>query len=896
MQDQTDGPGRSVLEQLFEVTQEGFWHIDSNAVTLDVNPAMCHLLGYPREEIIGRSIFDFVDPANAKIFDQEILARTQGLGGSYEVPMRHRNGHNVLCFNTATPLTDQNGNPAGSIGLFKDISERKHTEWVLQQSEARFRDFAQTASDWFWETDADLRYTSFEGDPGKINEHIYQGAIGHTRSQILSRVLTQAEKSNIDKWEAHLADLAARRPFRNLIYERHLITGGTAYTKSSGQPTFDSAGEFMGYRGSATDATEEVLSNIELARNRDTLDRTLDCLFTFDPVSLRFTFVNQGAVDQVGYAKQELLSMTPVDIKPEFNEQTFRDLINPLVKGEKTSLRLETVHETKTGDHVPVEIVLQYLDHELEGPARCVAVVRDITERRQAEEDAAVQKAHLEENEERLRLSLKSAGIGTFLWNIKDGLDFWDERNQEIWGFDPATYTGNIEDDFRQHLHPQDRQRVFDTLNRVFDNNEEYDIEFRIIRPNGDITHLHAAATLLRDAQGGPEKLIGVSRDITASIKTNEAILEREAQTRLIVDNIPVLINYLDTEQRILFCNAVTEDWFGRPASEIIGKTTWSLFDDKLRGKVGHRVARVLTGETVHFQEEMTYPDGIQRFVDVTYVPHKGISGSDEVSAYFVLATDISATKRHESDLVLAKEEAEHANQPKSDFLANMSHELRTPLNAINGYAQMVEMELYGPLGDNRYIEYVNHIRESGDHLLDIIDDILDLTRIEAGKMKIEDEVVHLEDIIQSCLRFLDFRLAEKTLTIKKPAEDIWPDLWADPRMVRQMMLNILSNAMKFSKPSSLIEISSHHDNQTGLEIRVEDNGIGMDKNEIAIAMERFGQVESILSRSNDGTGLGLPLVRSLMELHGGEFRLESTKGTGTKVSLVFPPERVVSD
>jgi PAS domain S-box-containing protein len=757
MQDQVEGPGRSVLEQLFEVTQEGFWHLDNNAVTLDVNPAMCHLLGYAREDFVGRSVYDFIVPASADTITEEMAARKEGIGGRFEVTFRHRNGHEVLCLSTATPLTDQNGNPTGSIGLIKDISERKHAEWVLQQSEARFRDFAQTASDWFWETDADLRYTSFEGDQDKINGHIYQGAIGHTRSQVLSRVLTKAEKSNIDKWEQHLADLGARQPFRNLTYERHLVTGEIAYTKSSGKPVFDSVGEFMGYRGSASDVTEEVLSNIELARTRDTMDRTLDCLFTFDPNSLHFSYVNQGAVDQVGYAKHKLMSMTPVDLIPEFDEQTFRDLINPLLKGQRDSIRFETVHETKTGDHVPVEIVLQYLDRELEGPARCVAVVRDITARK----------------------------------------------------------------------------------------------------------------------------------------KITEAILEREAQTRLIVDNVPVLINYLDTEQRILFCNAVTEKWYGRPAAEIIGKTTWSLFSNNLREQVGHRVANVLAGEIVHFQEEMTYPDGIRRFVDVTWVPHKGVSGSDEVSAYFVLATDISATKQNETDLVAAKEEAEQANRVKSDFLANMSHELRTPLNAINGYAQMVEMEPYGPLGDGRYTDYVGHIRDSGDHLLDIIDDILDLTRIEAGKMKVEDEVVDLGHIMQSCLQFLDFRLAEKSLTIMEAPEEVWPNLWADPRMVRQMLLNLLSNAMKFSKPNSSIEIGCWHDSQTGLEIRISDHGIGMNENEVAIAMQRFGQVESILSRSNDGTGLGLPLVRSLIELHGGEFRITSTKSIGTNVCLVFPPERV---
>jgi len=244
-------------------------------------------------------------------------------------------------------------------------------------------------------------------------------------------------------------------------------------------------------------------------------------------------------------------------------------------------------------------------------------------------------------------------------------------------------------------------------------------------------------------------------------------------------------------------------------------------------------------------------------------------------------------------ELIDAKDNAEQANRAKSDFLANMSHELRTPLNAISGYAQMVEMEPYGPVGDNRYQDYVNHIAESGDHLLHIIDDILDLTRIEAGKMTVEDEVADLGNILQTCIRFLDSRMSEKNLKVTFPSAEDWPELRADPRMLRQMILNLLSNATKFSQPDARIDVTCHIIDKGELKITVSDTGIGMSEEEVAIARERFGQVESILSRSNDGTGLGLPLVMSQMDLHGGTLEIDSQKSVGTKVSLVFPAERV---
>jgi signal transduction histidine kinase len=244
-------------------------------------------------------------------------------------------------------------------------------------------------------------------------------------------------------------------------------------------------------------------------------------------------------------------------------------------------------------------------------------------------------------------------------------------------------------------------------------------------------------------------------------------------------------------------------------------------------------------------------------------------------------------------DLIDARDNAEQANRAKSDFLANMSHELRTPLNAISGYAQMVEMEPYGPVGDNRYQDYVNHIAESGDHLLHIIDDILDLTRIEAGKMSVEEEAADLGNILQTCIRFLDSRMSAKNLKVSVPSAEDWPVLRADPRMLRQMLLNLLSNATKFSESDQRIDVTCQTIDNGDLKVTVSDTGIGMSEAEVAIARERFGQVESILSRSNDGTGLGLPLVMSQMELHGGTLEIESQKGVGTKVSLVFPVERV---
>jgi len=248
-----------------------------------------------------------------------------------------------------------------------------------------------------------------------------------------------------------------------------------------------------------------------------------------------------------------------------------------------------------------------------------------------------------------------------------------------------------------------------------------------------------------------------------------------------------------------------------------------------------------------------------------------------------------AAALAYESQLI-----AEQASKAKSDFLANMNHELRTPLNAINGYVQLIRLEPYGPLGDGRYREYLGHVLDSGDHLLGIIDDILDLTRIEAGKLKIDEKIVDIGEILQSCALILSSRIDEKHIKFTSPPHNSWPRLRADPRIVRQMLLNALSNACKFSRPESRVDISGQYDDEGNFVIVTSDSGIGMSDDELVVAMERFGQVEGVFSRENEGTGLGLPLIKSLIELHDGRFEIESEKGVGTRVKLIFPAFRVL--
>ncbi len=258
------------------------------------------------------------------------------------------------------------------------------------------------------------------------------------------------------------------------------------------------------------------------------------------------------------------------------------------------------------------------------------------------------------------------------------------------------------------------------------------------------------------------------------------------------------------------------------------------------------------------------------------------------------LGTSRRALKQVTERLAVAVDAAEQANVAKSQFLANISHELRTPLNAIIGFSDMIQSETFGAVGNPRYIEYLKDISKSGHHLLGIINSILDLTKIEAGRASVQDEEeFNVAAVLDASLRMMRPLADREKVSLELSVEPRGLRLVAVERMVCQILLNLLSNAVKFTPAGGRVTLSAVRTAEGGLLVAVADTGLGMTPAEIKIALTPFGQIQSAQSRKHAGTGLGLPLAKAMVELHGGSLRVVSAPGQGTTVSLLFPPERV---
>ena len=368
----------------------------------------------------------------------------------------------------------------------------------------------------------------------------------------------------------------------------------------------------------------------------------------------------------------------------------------------------------------------------------------------------------------------------------------------------------------------------------------------------------------------------------------------QDALVQLVLDNVDAAITVYDASGNLIRANKGAERLSGFSLAEMQLPETWHHI---IPGAEFSCVSDIVTSRRVEQfpivnVNPWIHKDGTRRLLRWSNVALPDPSGN--VALIVCIGFDITEQRQTEIKLIGAKNEAEMANRAKTEFLANMSHELRTPLNAILGFSEIIRDQQFGP-DIARYSEYAAHIHDSGEWLLSLISDILDMAKLEAGKMQLVEEVTDLGQIVDGCLRMVSVRAQEGGVALvpELPAEPV--RLMADQKCVKQILLNLLSNAIKFTPSGGRIELKVTNPRRDGIRLVVSDTGIGIPAANMGQLFQPFHQVEGTLTRGRSGTGLGLAITKRLTELHGGTIGVESSPGAGTVVTVALPSSRLVA-
>jgi PAS domain S-box-containing protein len=409
---------------------------------------------------------------------------------------------------------------------------------------------------------------------------------------------------------------------------------------------------------------------------------------------------------------------------------------------------------------------------------------------------------------------------------------------------------------------------------------------------------------------GGKALLLALSRtaltaapvqptaEVAAQPDRSEEAAEREsriAEMRAIVDTATDGVVVIAEDGTIRSISRAAEALFGFDNDDVVGKPFVSLFAiesqraarDYLAGLSDHGVASVLNDgrEVIGREAQGRF---IPLFMTIGRLPND--------SGYCAVVRDITQWKRAEEELTQARAQAERTSSQKTDFLARVSHEIRTPLNAIIGFSELMIDEKFGPIGNDRYRDYLRDINRSGNHVLDLVNDLLDISKIEAGEQEMAYEAVSLNDTLSETVAMMQPQANRERVIIRSSFASRLPEVVADLRSVRQIALNLLSNAVRYTQAGGQVIVSTAYEPSGDIVMRVRDTGIGMSQTEIEQALKPFKQINALKRGRGDGTGLGLPLTKAMVEANRAKFSIVSTPGEGTLVEITFPSTRVLAD
>ncbi len=591
-------------------------------------------------------------------------------------------------------------------------------------------------------------------------------------------------------------------------------------------------------------------------------------------------YVNDLFCQVSGYSRDELLGQNHRIVKSdEHSPEFYREMWRTISRGEVW--KGEICNRGKDGALYWVESTITPFMNELGKPYQYVSIRTNITDQRRAEQAA-------EQAKERLRRGQIYSNIGTWEWNIVTGDLFWTERIAPLFGYPGGDLETSYEN-FLGAVHPDDRQAVIDAVSRCIEHEASYDIEHRVVWPDGTVRWLSERGGVQRDSDGNPRSMLGVVQDIDDRKRAEVDLAERERQL-LEAQSLASIGNWRAdlTTGELLWSDEIYRIFGYEPRSFAPSVEAFhAAIHPEDREAVRQSEIRAETRGRHDIVHRILRPDGSVRYVHELGQMHLDRSGKP-VGLMTGTVQDITERVEFEQALVAAREEADRANQAKSEFLSSMSHELRTPMNAILGFGQLME---YDDTLPEEHRDSVDEILKAGNHLLELIGEVLDLAKVESGSIDLSIEPVEVCSVVEECLALMNPLAVKRNIHLSHQGLE-GTAVRADRMRLKQVLLNLLSNAMKYNRDGGTVSLEVQRVGEDRLCIQVADSGKGIPADKLVTLFEPFNRAGAETG-GIEGTGIGLTITRRLVEMMGGSVDVESEVGVGSTFWIELPLERL---
>ena len=864
--------------KLVDEMTDGIIVLDASKRIVDVNPAAQRLIGISYSSI-GKTSEDVLST-------RLHLDLTSDLRAVSLTELRVSENPVLDIELQVLPLLDNYQKISGHLLILHDVTERKQAEEQLRESEEKFRSLLDSQ-------EGNIMVLDFDG----VHHYTNQASVGSitssgTAQDIIGKRLHDLYPASIADWQLEQVQRVITTGQGMSGDYQNVVNNQTSWWHLNLQPIRNGSGQIVQVMVNSLNITErkqmeDALRESE-ARFRSYFELPLGGRAITSPTK-GWLDVNSELCDMLGYTKAELIQMTWAELTHLEDIAIDMTQFNRVMAGEIDGYTIEKRFIHKDGRSIHTHIAVQCIRLPDRSVDYFVALLLDITELKQVV-------AELRENGELLREVGHVAKVGGWNLDLTTNELTWTEETYIIHEIDQHLKP-QLEDGINFYA-PDARPVLQAAVEHAIAQGTPYDLELPFITAKGNNLWVRTIGNT-NVVDGRVVRLYGIFQDITESKRAEDALRDKEEQYRAIAESSSDYIMRYDRNFRHIFANQIAIKFTGLPVDQYIGKNHREMgYPVELCELWEEHIQKVFdTGRpskvefAVETAQEMLY-------LDLVFSPEFSSDGS--VNSVIGISRDATDRKRAEDKIRQLNATLEqrveertvelvHANQVKDEFLASMSHELRTPLNAISGYSQLLLEGLHGPINDKQK-QCLRIINSSCEHLLGLITDILDVSKIESGQFTLHLESVDVNEVCKASMVFVNQFAEQKNIEMDYSSSEDEPVILADAKRLKQILVNLLNNAVKFTPEKGRIKLEVRTDVGAGLmRFSVTDTGIGISAEDLPKLFKPFVQLDGSLSRQYQGTGLGLSLVKRLVEIQGGSVDVQSKAGAGSCFTFVLP-------